>query len=698
MRIETIDDKSPYLAAVKALWRANASTLGFFPDGAFLDYASKRCITVALDPCGQCVGYLLFRKSRGQVTIVHLCTSQSHRCKGIARALVSHLSRSTRNLQGIGLWCRRDFEASRFWPRLGFVAIQDRPGKGREGTDLTFWWLDHGHPNLFSLPGKEHQTRRLQGVVDVNVFYDFQADQCPESEESKALLADWLQEYLEVCLNEETLNEINRIHDPEVRRQQRRLAETYTILRCDRQAFEAAMTMTQRFFVSRTTEQDRSDHRQIARTIASGAKLFITRDNRLLGIADDVYEASGLSIVRPAEAIVRLDELAREAEYQPARLAGTRLTIGRARSDRTLSLLSSWRCVVLGEKKADFGNRLSYYLANPDRFSSCVVTDGSGEPLALVVYDRAYGGHLLVPMFRVREGSLSATITRYLLFQISTTSYREGRTLIRLTDPYIGDSTRAALKEGGFFQVGHDWIKITLPVAESAQSLSQRLAAVLVSAELDSTCFTPITDALRTSVVMRDPEAVSEVEHLLWPAKIVDADVPTYVVPIRPQWAQHLFEEHLAGQTLFGATPELALNRECVYYRARRPSGVLAPGRILWYVSKDKRYEGSGYIRACSRLEEVVIADPKTLYRRFRRLGVYTWADLLKTVHGDPNEAMMAIRFSDTELFTKPIPWGLLQDFLSQEGCRSQLQSPYRISRQLFKELYTLGTSTDSPR
>lgn len=472
MHIVTIDDTSPYLADVKSLWRANASTLGFFPDGAFRDYACKRGIIVALDPHGQCAGYLLFRKSRGQATIVHLCTSRSYRNKGVARALVNHLSNSTRNLQGIGLWCRRDFEATRLWPRLGFVAIQDKRGKSREGAELTFWWLDHRHPNLFSLPWKEYQSRKLQGVVDMNIFYDLQAHDDLENQESKALLADWLQECLELCLNEETLNEINRISDPEARTQQRKLAKTYTILECDSQAFEEAIKLTQGFFVGKTAEQD----------------------------------------------------------------------------------------------------------------------------------------------------------------------------------------------------------------------------------EIDSACFEPILKTLSASDETLTSDAVSEVEHLLWPAKVTDVDVPTYIVPIQPRWAQHLFEERLASQTLFGAAPELALSPESVYYRAKRPPTVLAPGRILWYVSWDKRYEGSGQVRACSRIEEVVLDKPETLYRRFRRLGIYTLDDLLKVVHGDPDATMMAIRFSDTELFANPISWESLQDMLSKEGCRSQIQSPYKISGQLFKKLYLLGTSADSSR
>lgn len=75
MAVTDIDDKSPHLEAVKTLWRANSATLGFLPEGAFVDYASQRHILVALDSSGVCVGYLLYRVTKGKATIAHLCVA-----------------------------------------------------------------------------------------------------------------------------------------------------------------------------------------------------------------------------------------------------------------------------------------------------------------------------------------------------------------------------------------------------------------------------------------------------------------------------------------------------------------------------------------------------------------------------------------------------------------------------------------------
>jgi hypothetical protein len=61
IRIETIDDKSPYLDTVIALGQANAKTLGHMPRGGFIDYAGKRQIIVAFSPQDKCIGYLMYR-------------------------------------------------------------------------------------------------------------------------------------------------------------------------------------------------------------------------------------------------------------------------------------------------------------------------------------------------------------------------------------------------------------------------------------------------------------------------------------------------------------------------------------------------------------------------------------------------------------------------------------------------------------
>lgn len=176
----------------------------------------------------------------------------------------------------------------------------------------------------------------------------------------------------------------------------------------------------------------------------------------------------------------------------------------------------------------------------------------------------------------------------------------------------------------------------------------------------------------------------------MWPAKLTDSALPCFIVPIRPQFAEHLFDEGLASGGLFGADVDLALNPESAYYRAARPGIITCPSRVLWYVSSSQAYTGSMSIRACSRIVELAKDTPKRLFKLFRRLGVYEWQDVLETASGDVDKEIMAFRFDDTELF-RPIPWSEFQPVLKSHGVTTQLQSPTQIPREAFLELYALA-------
>jgi hypothetical protein len=105
----------------------------------------------------------------------------------------------------------------------------------------------------------------------------------------------------------------------------------------------------------------------------------------------------------------------------------------------------------------------------------------------------------------------------------------------------------------------------------------------------------------------------------------------------------------------------------------------------------DHGYYGVSAVRACSRFDEVVIGKPKALYRRFRNLGIYEEKNVFEVAKNEFNKEIMAIRFSDTELFNKPI-------FLKtvQEICEKQLtmQNASYISKESFAKIYTLGIHT----
>jgi|GEM_PF-5260078 len=125
IKITAIDEKSAHLQEVIDLGRANSSTLGFLPNGAFIKYAADKQLLVALGHSRQVLGYVIYAISirKALVYIVHLCVQPSHRRQGVAETLFKKLKDLTKiQFRGIRVHCRRDYPADKLWPMLGFIA------------------------------------------------------------------------------------------------------------------------------------------------------------------------------------------------------------------------------------------------------------------------------------------------------------------------------------------------------------------------------------------------------------------------------------------------------------------------------------------------------------------------------------------------------------------------------------------------
>lgn len=583
MKLEIIDHKSPHLETVKALGKANAAMLGFLPEGAFDEYAARRNIIIAINPEGKCVGYCLFRISHQQAIIAHLCIDSSSRRHGIAKSLVNYLKDiSKEDLRGISLKCRRDYEASLVWPRFGFVAKRELPGRGKDRKPLTLWWLDYNHPTLFTESALEILRDKICVVLDANVFFDLSDRSRPGYEESGALLADWLPSSLELCLTDEIYNEIERgSHGPR-RKTSREFAQQFTNPPTAPDKVDEFASSLRPFFPEKMRARDESDLRQLARTLAAGIQFFITRDEPLLGRADVLYEKFGISILRPSDLIVRLDELRQESEYQPVRLAGTLSEIKLLNKSDDPQIVDTFLANSLGENKQSFKTRLFRILSDPETYRCQVALDAEKLPFALIAYGRHQSDLLEIPLLRIRRGPLAATMARYLIFQATWRAALEKRAFTRIADPHLEPHVLAAIADESFVFSGGEWVKVSLSSATTAAELARTLLGLNYKNDEERQFFSEVVDLLSKEHMVFNAQYMSDIEHLLWPAKILDAPIPTFIVPIKAKWAKDLFDENLAKQTLFGAVMELALNRESAYYKSKKaPGGLKAPGRIL---------------------------------------------------------------------------------------------------------------------
>lgn len=692
LKAVSIRGSSKYLQKVLDLAQANAATLGFLPKGAFDKYASDNQIIIALSDTNEVLGYLVYGVSQRKclIYIVHLCVHKSHRRQGIARALFEKLNAITKDkFYGIRVRCRRDIEeASALWPKLGFIAIGEKPGRSKYGSTLTMWWFDHGHPTLFTYAEEHQQQSKLKVVIDANVFFQLQEPIDYSNEESRALLDDWLQEDVDLCLTNEIFNEINRHRDAETRKRERAFASRFSKVTSNNERFQQTSRALRDLFPKQMSVSDESDLRQLAWSIAAGVQFFVTRDDDLLEKGDLFHKTFGIHVIRPADLIINQDQFMRETEYYPARLSGSQIRIERVRPEERPVLESNFR-VIQHETKAIFRQKLNHYLSNPHVYETNIVWSAD-KPLALIIQCRKTEHMLTIPVLRLTQNPISATLARYLALRSVMTASQEKRVLTTITESYLPEAIIDALSEIGFILVNRVWTKANIATVETSNQLAIRLRSLGDVYPPSKQYFKQLAKTLAIARSSGDTFTMLQIEHSLFPMKITDIDLPAFIVPIKPVWAMHLFDSGIANQDLFGGEPSLILSVENVYYRSQRPNVLSAPARVLWYISKGKGdYMGTMSIRACSYIDEVIVDKPKKLFSRFRRLGIYKWEDVLKVANSNIDKKIMAFRFSNTEVFNRPIHRDELQKIWLSEMIRKfHIQSPITIPLKLFFDIY----------
>ena len=663
---------SEELNAVYRLYRANSKTLGFLPRGAFEEFAREGRV-LALPGAGGLVGYLAFRVAGNEGVVVHLCVEEQHRGGDWAAALMEKLLEETADLSAVRLSCREDYPANKVWPRFQFHCVGERPGRGQDGGSLFLWRRQNGGgPPLLALIKEAQRRDRTTLAVDANVFFDFQ-DAAPRAEESKSLLADWLEDEVAVCVTAELLNEISRRDDQGEREWARRQASCFTKLEGRPNAVRALCLTLQGCLPPARREADRSDRRQLAHAAAERADFFVTRDALLLAYADAIEAAIGVPVVRPSDLIIRLHADGDEPAYSPARIVGTAIIERKVKSEAEVAPFQRFG---QGETKADWLGRCRPALSRPDQVE-VVLVGPRGEPAHLLYAVAGVEDKVLdIPILRTHSHRTAGTLLRRVLSETLARAQREGRTLVTCSD--IGDKrVDDALQELGFSSTTSGYSKVSIKGLIDADQVQAHLGRV------------PHGFPGRAA-----SGGSSAIERQCWPLKIADGGLDSFVVPIWPLWASHLFDAEIASRSLFGADPSRALALENVYYSAS-PITIPPGSRILWYVSGRGR-DAVQQVRACSLCLETVRAPARDLYRRFNRLGIYRWPDVLKRAKGDPHRSLTAYRFEFTERFERPVSWARLQALLRlHTGKGNPIAGPVRLPNKVFLDLYREGVALD---
>jgi predicted nucleic acid-binding protein/ribosomal protein S18 acetylase RimI-like enzyme len=627
--------------------------LGFLPDQGFADRARKGTLLAAAQG-ENLLGYVLYDLPRRNITIRHLCVTLSARDQGIARKLIEAVASRHKHRQRIDLWCRDDYELSGMWKALGFRPQGSRPGRSKEGHMLTAWVLDlddSSYPTLLD----DYQAECAIAALDHNVFLDLhiEVSQRPQGEESRYLLEDWVGDYVELCVTDEIFHEIHNHPNAQERSIEQRWANQHRRISKPSDVWQALIDEVSEL----APKAGDADHRHVARAIAAGADYLISRDADLLDSAEAVENTLGLAILPPAALIVRLDKERADDPYQPIALAGTTLSQLSPTEDMHEEVLAALLNNAAGERRSELASRLRPILADRSNHEVQVIKATDGRVIAGFAR-RVVNQGLEVSFLRVAPQPGSNVVARQLVFAQRKRAADLRLEEARITDPHASKDVQDVLKSEHFEETAGGWTSY-----------------VKVGLE----------DVAQVDLQHPRPMTASEYEDRYWPAKIVGAGVPSYLVPIKIPFAEDL---GLAEPTLLPRELGLGLNREHVYYRSTQNDRGISPGaRILWYVSGGTPAQPRGAIRAVSHVADVVVGPPRTLHARFERFGVYSLEEVLELADGNGN--VMALRFVNTEILDRPIDLDELKALWATEGRRFVAPvSPALLDEHMFRLLY----------
>jgi hypothetical protein len=378
--------------------------------------------------------------------------------------------------------------------------------------------------------------------------------------------------------------------------------------------------------------------------------------------------------MRPADVVLHVDELARAQAYQPVQLQDTEYRLAPVRSGSEDELLLFLN-VGEGEHKAKYLSWVRPLLAAGRRWARTILRNPEGSPIAFYVAG-VHDNQLEIPVLRIISQRIENTIARQLLYIIREESIRQRRPVMRITDPCLASNVAAAIRENGFIRHGDSWTGMVIHGCGEASTIDALATSAAQVVGLRMPALRPHMSAA----------VAADLERALWPAKIIDSDLPTFLIPIKPAWASDLFG---IPQTMFPRSAMLGISREHVYYRSPKPRVERAPARLVWYVTSSG-HRGPAAVIGCSRLDEVVADKPAILYQAFRHLGVWRRDQVTEAAR---DGVALALRFADTEIFPRQVSLQRLRQLAAAHRQKPLLRSPQKITADLFAAIYQEGQS-----
>ena len=552
------------------------------------------------------------------------------------------------------------------WGKLDFIPLEERAGRSAAGHPLMLWCYRLAPDDELGLWSAEASDDTLDIVIDAQIFFDFDADETPNTLISKGLLNDFLIDSLNLWITDELFLEIDRNSNTEGRMNSLNRARGFNRIEHDQiqvEGHKAALKSVLPY----STDSEKSDLHHVAKTAASGVTVFVTKDEGILKQAAGIKERCGVDVLHPVALITSIHEEMDHRSYAPSRVSGFRLCWRTVR-DGDIDQLCENRFRKPGESKGKLRELIRSYIADPRQYRpELLVSDGN--PVAYRVMDRSKRGCLRVSLARVARSPELDLFGSFLIADTLAIAVAEGLDAVEFDCSGVPDLLDPIFVKMGFIGTTDAFLRFAIARTVRIDTALERVA------EQSPT----VADALR----LHDNLTL---ERMCAPL-VSSQNLPCYLVPIRPAFAMGLLDRDQSSDDLFGGDPTVLLRWANVYYRAKHQQHMLkAPGRILWYVS------GSvGEIVAISHLDEVECGLPKELFRKYKKFGILEWRDIHELCKRDIAKEIMALKFSLTFTFRNRIPLDALRTIFKEEGVGVSLQAPSLLPHSALLKIFELG-------
>ena len=666
MKVQISKLSSTDLDAVDVLMKRYNKTLGFLPMEALREHLQKEGVWGAKTSDGRLIGYLLYAAYPDYYRVVQLCVSEDFRNQGIAKRLVDTLKETVTSQKIIQLNCRRDFPAHQMWPELGFVPLDEKPGRSAAGHLLTHWCLTLAPNNQLSLFRAKTSAESLDVVIDAQIFFDFYEADSDKTKPSKALFNDFSMDSLKLWITDELFVEIDRAKNTSQRKKSRQRAHDLPRIEHNPQSIEHFEEILSTLLPDNTANQ-KSDIRHLAKTAASDVDIFVTRDQRLLKKSEKITALTDLRVLSPTDLIVQLHELSGKQSSVSERVSGVALKWERLSSDNLASLqLTSF--LNHQETKGKFREKLESSLASPDD-NECEILRSGKDIVAIRVLTQESDEVLTMLLARVAHSADRSLFGRFLIADALHKAMERNLDMVKFEVSAFTSSLVPDLLEIGFTKCNDSFVRFCFPRSLGRKEILSRISELCPKA----------TNSYRD---MSD----LDLEQHCSPLSLA-SDQSYFLIPIRPGYAMSLIDSPQSADDLFGGKAGVLLRWDNVYYRRKTHHHMLKPpARILWYESGPKRQ-----IVAVSHLDAVEIDTPKALFKKFKKFGILEWGNIFQMCKSDSLKEIMVLKFSHTFPFREPISLEAMRTVCQEDGGSLTLQSPSRMSVERFQKFLRLG-------